>query len=273
MQAFLSSLFAIYFFASSAVLVCVAAAICLITAPFDPLRKTLHEFACYWAFHYLQINPFWRVTFEGLDNIDGRKHYVLIANHQSYMDIFVLYGLHRSFKWVSKEEILKTPFIGWNMLLNQYVFIRRGDMKSIKEMMQECRDWLNKGASIMMFPEGTRSEDGQLQAFRDGAFKLAIDCNVDVVPIVIDGTHEIMGKNSRLINFTSKVRVKVLAPISPNSFDRSSGKMRTNVHNLMADELANMRGQANSIQPASQTDAVAPVEGDTRAGSTESVKQ
>jgi 1-acyl-sn-glycerol-3-phosphate acyltransferase len=254
MQAFFSLLFAIYFFASSAVLVCVSAVICLITAPFDPLRKTLHEFACYWAFHYLQINPFWRVTFEGLENIDRKKHHVLIANHQSYIDIFVLYGLHRSFKWVSKEEILKTPFIGWNMLLNQYIFIKRGDMKSIKEMMQECRDWLNKGASIMMFPEGTRSEDGQLQAFRDGAFKLAIDCNLDVVPIVIDGTHEIMGKNSHWINFSTSVRVKVLAPISPDTFDRSSGKMRTYVHNLMADELAKMRGQTAPTVPSPSID-------------------
>jgi 1-acyl-sn-glycerol-3-phosphate acyltransferase len=243
MQFFLTWLFAIYFFASSAVLVFVNAIICLFVAPFDPLRRAVHGFSCYWGYHYFQINPFWKLTYRGLEQIDRHKKYVLVANHQSVADILVLYGLHRYYKWVSKAEVLKVPFIGWNMLLNQYVFLKRGDMKSIKEMMQICRDWLNKGASVMLFPEGTRSADGQLQSFRDGAFKLAIDCNVELVPIVINGTHEVFGKGAQQINFRKRMDINILPPVDPSQFDRSSGKMRAFVHKLMADELARMRGQ------------------------------
>jgi 1-acyl-sn-glycerol-3-phosphate acyltransferase len=128
------------------------------------------------------------------------------------------------------------------MLLNEYVEIKRGDMKSIKEMMHTCRSWLEKGASIMLFPEGTRSPDGQLQAFRDGAFKLAKDCNLELVPIVIDGTSELLPKGAKHLVFKKEIKAKVLPPINPAQFD-SSGAMRTYVHEVMADTLSEMRGQ------------------------------
>jgi len=246
MQSILTWLFAIYFFASSAVLVCVNAFICLLVAPFDPFRRAVHTFSCYWGYHYLQIDPFWRLTYNGLEQIDRHKKYVLIANHQSVADILVLYGLHRYYKWVSKAEIIKVPFIGCNMLLNQYIFLKRGNIKSIKEMMQICRDWLNKGASVMLFPEGTRSENGQLQSFRDGAFKLSIDCNVELIPIVINGTREMFGKGAKQINFKQNIDINVLPPVNPAQFDRSSGRMRAFVHELMAEELARMRGESAS---------------------------
>lgn len=247
MQEFLSLLFTIYFFSSCAVFVCVSALICLITAPFDPRRRVVHAFSCWWGFHYLQINPYWKVTYEGLENIKRDKTYVLIANHQSLADILILYGLHRRFKWISKESIYKVPFIGWNMALNQDVLLRRGDIKSIREMMDTCRDWLKRNCSIMLFPEGTRSEDGSIQAFRDGAFRLAIDCGVDVIPIVVDGTFDLLPKGSRHPNFKKHVRIKILPPVACEPFHGSSGTMRTVVRQQMIDELASMRGQvANS---------------------------
>ena len=127
------------------------------------------------------------------------------------------------------------------MVLNQYVKIKRGDLKSIKEMMGTCRGWLNQGSSILLFPEGTRSEDGQIQNFRDGAFRLAVDCDVPVVPIVIDGTFEILGKKASNIDFSSDVTVKILPPINPDDFDRSSGRIRKHVHDLMSAELEEIR--------------------------------
>lgn len=222
---------------------CVCLLLFLVTAPFDPLRRAVHYFSCWWGYHYMQINPFWRITYEGKANIDSRKTYVLAANHQSLADILLIYGLYKPFKWVSKDEILKVPFIGWNTSLNQYVTLNRSDLKSIKEMLKTCREWLNRGASVMIFPEGTRSPDGNLLSFRDGAFKLSIDCNVELVPIVIDGSLDMLAKGSKTICFKKRVKIKVLPPVDPKQFDGSSGKMRAYVHKLMSDTLVEMRVQ------------------------------
>ncbi|HEY9678811.1 MAG TPA: lysophospholipid acyltransferase family protein [Drouetiella sp.] len=241
MQEFLSILFTIYFFSSCAVFATVNTIICACTAPFDPLRKATHAFACWWGFHYFQINPFWKISYEGAENIKDGKTYVLIANHQSLADILIVYGLHKRFKWVSKESIMKVPFIGWNMKLNEDILLKRGDMKSIREMMDACKAWLNRGCSVALFPEGTRSENGEIQTFRDGAFRMAVDCDVDVIPIVIDGTFDLLPKGSRHLIFKKHIRVKVLPPVSPDQFERSSGKMRTFVHDEMVQTLAQMR--------------------------------
>src|SRR5688572_18090168 len=146
MHAFFSWMYVIYFFASSAVLVCVSGLICLLTAPFDKNRRLVHLFSCAWGHSYIALNPFWKCSIEGRVHIQPKQTYVLISNHQSLMDIIVLYGLFRHYKWVSKEDIFKVPFIGWNMYLNQYVSLRRGNMKSIKVMLKTCRDWMEKGS-------------------------------------------------------------------------------------------------------------------------------
>lgn len=242
-------IFGIYFFASSAVLIVVAALICLTTCAFDKNRRLLHYFACLWGYHYLLVNPGWRCTIEGREHIDPHKTYVLVANHSSYFDILALYGLFRPYKWVSKEEIFKIPFVGWNMMLNQYVTIARGNLTSIKDMLKRCKTWLQRGASILIFPEGTRSETGELQAFRDGAFKLAIDCRVPVVPVVVDGTFQIYPKHAKGIRFFQPVRVRVLPPVEPAAFE-GSAKMRDHVHALMQATLDEMRGKKIAAQPA-----------------------
>lgn len=247
----LSKLYTAYFFVSSAFLVWISFAILLVTAPFDRNRKLVHMYSCWWGYHYIAINPKWDCTFEGLENIDKNKTYVLVANHQSYWDIMVLYGLNRPYKWVSKEDIFKIPFIGWNMYFNQYVKIARGELKSIKKMMADCKNWLNQGASIMIFPEGTRSEDGELQEFRDGPFKMACDCNVEVVPIVINGTNKVLPKGSGNLDFNQKISVRVLPAVNPNDFEKKPRVLREHVKAQMATALRDLRGndlQANSIQ-------------------------
>ena len=142
------------------------------------------------------------------------------------------------------------PFIGQNMYFNQYVKIKRGDMKSIKEMMNTCKSWVNQGSSILLFPEGTRSPDGEIQKFRDGAFRLAVDLNVPEAPVVIDGTFPILSKESKALNFKSDITVRVLPPVYPKDFDNSSGKMRTHVVHLMQENLNEIRG---SVQLADQS--------------------
>jgi 1-acyl-sn-glycerol-3-phosphate acyltransferase len=241
MNFLLSVLFAVYFFASSAVLVCGSVFLAATTGLFDRNRRLLHMYASAWGHHYFYMSPFWSIEFEGKDLIDSKQTYVLVANHQSYFDIFALFGLFKPYKWVSKEEIFRMPFVGLNMKCNQYVCIARGNLKSIKEMLQVCRNWVNQGASVLMFPEGTRSLTGEIAGFKDGAFKIACDCKVKVVPIVIDGTFNIYPKGAKGINFKQKVKVKILPPVDPADFDHSAPKLRNYVHELMKETLAEMR--------------------------------
>jgi 1-acyl-sn-glycerol-3-phosphate acyltransferase len=230
-----------YFFLMSAVFCAAAAIACLLTAPFDRRRRLVHKVASLWGFSYIWCNPFWKCELRGLENIDPDATYVLVANHQSFWDIMLLYGLNRHFKWVSKESILKIPFIGWNMRLNEYVSVARTDRSSIKSMLSACRKWLRLGSSVMIFPEGTRSLDGELGEFRDGAFKLACDCDVPVVPIVLDGTFDLMPRGTFLLNFSGTLRVQVLKPIAPADCDQKSRQLRDRTRALMRDTLHSMR--------------------------------
>lgn len=252
LQRILSPLYIAYFFVSSAFLVWISVLLTVLFSWNDPNRKLVHLYSCWWGHHYIRINPFWNCTFEGLENIEDGKTYVLAANHQSLWDIMVLYGLNKPYKWVSKESVFKIPFIGWNMNLNQYVKIVRGDLKSVKDMMNTCKNWLHQGASIMIFPEGTRSEDGELLEFRDGPFKIAKDCQVPLVPIVIDGTAGILPKGSMLLNFRGKIHVKVLPAVNAADFANVK-QMRDHVRALMMAELDSMRGRSsNSIGNGSE---------------------
>ena len=252
MSKFLIWLYGIYFFSSSFVLYCVAVVIWLLTAPFDPNRRALHYFACAWGHHYLLLSPFWHTEYLGKELIDPHKTYVLVSNHQSYFDILALYGLFKPFKWVSKEEIFNIPMVGWNMRLNEYVCIKRGNIRSIKEMLQTCKEWLVKGASVLIFPEGTRSLDGEMIEFRDGAFRLACETKLPVVPIVVDGTFQIFPKGAKVINFKHAVRVQILAPVDPSLYGYSSAKMRDGIHELMKRTLDEMRGR-KTIGASSET--------------------
>jgi 1-acyl-sn-glycerol-3-phosphate acyltransferase len=238
-----SYLFYAYFFISSYFFLSIGQIVCWVTAPFDPLRKIVAYYISWWAYHYVQIVPTWKCHIEGVENIDANKNYVLVANHQSFADINVLYGLYRPYKWVSKAEVFKIPILGWNLRLNECVAVKRGDRRSIMEMMATCQDWLKRGATLMIFPEGTRSEDGIMREFKDGAFRLAIDSNVPIVPIVLDGTKNIVTKGSDIMNFHADIRVKVLTPVYGSDFDNDSVKLKNHVHSLMANTLAELRGE------------------------------
>lgn len=240
----LSFLYGSYFIISAMVLSLCNLVIAGLTWPFDPNRRLIHALSCRWAYHHVLINPLWKVRFVDTEQIDPAKTYVLVANHQSYADILILYGLNKPFKWVSKESVFKVPGIGWNMFINQYVRIKRGDLKSTKEMMQCCKDWLLKDVSIMMFPEGTRSETGELQNFKHGPFRLAVECNVPIIPIVLDGTFPILPKGAKYLNFQGDITAKVLAPVHPSDFDMDSERLLRRVHDDMKNALAELRAEA-----------------------------
>ena len=209
---------------------------------FDRRRALLHLYTCAWAYHYVWLLPLWRARFSGRERIRSDRTYVLVANHQSLGDILVLFGLFKHYKWVSKRAIFRVPFIGWNMMLNDYVGLLRGDAKSIEQMMQECRVHLRRGSSVMMFPEGTRSTDGEIKGFKHGAFTLASELALPLVPIVIDGTRDALPKHGLMLDhpWGLDVRVRVLDPIEPRPGE-SAGELSTRAREVMIAELAAMR--------------------------------
>ena len=151
-------------------------------------------------------------------NIDKQKTYVIVANHLSLADIVVLYQIRAQFKWIAKESLFKLPFLGWCMSLARYVKLSRGKFSSIKSVYREAARWLRKGMSVVFFPEGTRSETGEMKEFQNGAFKLAIKEKKAILPIAIKGTRDAIPKGSWI--FATKVHgtLRVLPPIDTASF-------------------------------------------------------
>jgi 1-acyl-sn-glycerol-3-phosphate acyltransferase len=189
-----------------------------LTSPFDRRLVVLHQFTSFWACLYLWTMPAWRVSLEGREKIRRRETYLIVSNHQSQLDILVAFRLFFPFKWVSKAEVFNLPFVGWNMALNQYVKLRRGDKESVARMMAACRRHLARGSSVFFFPEGTRSRDGALKPFKPGAFVLAHEMRLPILPIAIDGTRHALPKYSLNFHGRHHIRLRVLDPIAYSVF-------------------------------------------------------
>ncbi len=187
----------------------------LVTLPFDRRRVVLHLYCCAWGALYVVANPFWRLHVEGREKLPWRGPAVLVANHLSLLDILVIYGLFRPFKWVSKAELFRVPIVGWTLYLNDYVRVWRGDTESVRRMLDHCKRHLARGTPVVLFPEGTRSRDGRMQRFKDGAFRLALDVGCPVFPVAITGTYEALPKTGLSIKRGMRATVRVLDPLSP----------------------------------------------------------
>ncbi|MFO0633193.1 MAG: lysophospholipid acyltransferase family protein [Nannocystaceae bacterium] len=213
MTAIVSTLYWLFVAIVAAVMFPLAVVVWAATAPFDRRKRLLHRFTTLWAALYTWANPWWRVEVRGREHLHDDRIYVMVSNHLSLVDIFVLYRIWAHFKWVSKVENFRLPFIGWNMRLNGYVPLRRGDRESVVAMLAQCRSLLREGNSIMMFPEGTRSKTGALGQFKPGAFELACEAAVPVLPIAVAGTAEALPKHGFAIG-RARLRVTVLPAIA-----------------------------------------------------------
>lgn len=208
-----SAVFWLFVLLTSLLLFPLAVVLWLVTLPFGPRRVLLHRFTCVWASLYTWCNPLWRVRIDGKENIRRGQEYVLVANHLSIVDILVLFRLFVDYKWVSKAEVFRAPIIGWNMSLNGYVPVRRGQRASVEKMMAACRHALRTGSSLMIFPEGTWSVDGTMRPFKPGAFELAREVAVPIIPIVIRGTGEAMPATGFTLTGRCDISVTVLPEV------------------------------------------------------------
>ncbi len=217
----------------------VAVLVWALTVAFDRRLRWLHLFTSFWASLYTWLNPVWPVSVEGREKIRRGVTYVMVANHQSLLDILILFRLFTHFKWVSKIENFRVPFIGWNMALNGYIKLVRGNRESVIAMLEECERTLAEGNSVMMFPEGTRSPDGRLRAFKAGAFDLAKRARTPILPIVLDGSARALPKRGFVLRGYHPIRVRVLDEIPAERFaDTDVDQLTEDVHDLIAAELS-----------------------------------
>jgi 1-acyl-sn-glycerol-3-phosphate acyltransferase len=158
------------------------------------------------------INPYWDFQVIDESGLDPERPHLFVANHKSLADVFLLARLPWEMKYLSKDSILKIPLLGWQMRTAGDIAIERGDKESARRAIDGMRDRFLRGSSVIVFPEGTRSAEGTLGPFRDGAFRLAIEVGVDVVPMAIRGTETALPKHSLRFGRT-RASVTVLAPV------------------------------------------------------------
>jgi 1-acyl-sn-glycerol-3-phosphate acyltransferase len=223
---------------SSIALFPIAVLIWTVTVLFDRRLLLLHRFTCFWGSLYTWLNPVWPVRIEGREQIDPGGTYVMVCNHQSLLDILVLFRLFTHYKWVSKIENFRVPLIGWNMSLNRYIKLRRGDRSSVMGMMRACHETLSSGSSLMFFPEGTRSLDGRMRLFKTGAFEVAQRARVPILPLTLEGTGDALPKRGFVLRGRHPIRVRVLQPIPYASFaGKPVESVAAEVRALLASEL------------------------------------
>ena len=154
-----------------------------------------------------------KVTVKGQENIDAKKPYVFVANHQSAYDIFAVYGyLGHNFRWLMKKSLEKIPFLGWGCKRAGHVFVDNSTPAAVRETMATARKQLQKDMSITVFPEGSRSWDGKMIPFKKGAYLLAVQFNLPIVPVTIDGAFDVMPRFEKLPKW-GHIKITIHKPI------------------------------------------------------------
>jgi 1-acyl-sn-glycerol-3-phosphate acyltransferase len=215
----------------------------LVTAPFDPGRYHAGYLFRKLTVVHQKLNPLWRFTVSGTMPDDPRHPYVVVANHESFVDILLISHLPFEMKWMSKSEFFKIPFVGWAMWLAGDIRLERGDKKSGADALLECRDRLEKKVSVMIFPEGTRTRTGELQEFKDGAFRIAIQAGAPILPLAVHGARTALVTNDWRFGY-SHAEVRVLDPIPTEGLtDADVADLRDRTRAVIADALETMRAE------------------------------
>ena len=204
----------------------------------DPQYRSVHRIAEGWGRAIFWLSPGWRISVAGRGFLKPSGTYLIVANHQSVFDIMALYHLHRQFKWVAKAELFSIPIMGWAMSAARYVQLRRGKSSSIRETYNQARRYIRGGMSVVFFPEGTRSHTAIVQPFKNGAFKLAIETGVPVVPVAVSGTRDLLPRQHMRFALKARVRVQALPPIDPRAYGPEEfDRLRDDTHRAITRAL------------------------------------
>lgn len=155
------------------------------------------------------------VKVEGKENLESKQSYVIVANHQGAFDIFLIYGfIGRNFKWMMKKSLRKLPFVGKACESAGHIFVDRSGPKKIAETIEQAKNSLTDGVSLVVFPEGARTFTGHMGYFKKGAFQLASDLQLPVVPVTITGSFEVKPRTSKWV-YRHPLTLTIHPPIPP----------------------------------------------------------
>ena len=215
-----------------------------VTYPFDKSRRWVHECSRWICGLLYGVPPFIRRTIDGVENIDKNKAYVMVLNHNSGFDIFAAYKIPLNFRWVSKREVFRVPFMGPLLTIHGDIPIERGNAsEAMAKMLRLGKLWLGRGVSVAIFPEGTRSKTGQINRFKAGAFNLAKEAEVEILPIVMTGTNEFFRKGW-LVNWRNRVGIRVLPPVPVEQIRAMEVKeLMQQTQERMVEALAQLRDE------------------------------
>ena len=217
----------------------IVATVRVATMPFD--RGAYLAGYCFrriaWA--HQTINPLWTFRVEGDPPSDPRRPYVVVANHESFVDMLAISQIPIEMKWVAKSEFFKIPILGWLMRLARDIRLVRGGSGAGAHVYEQAAERLSTKVSVMLFPEGTRSASGELGEFKDGAFKMAIDNQVPILPLAVHGTRAALIKHDWRFGLCDAT-VKVLDPIPTDG--------------LTADDVAELRERVRQTIDAARTE-------------------
>jgi 1-acyl-sn-glycerol-3-phosphate acyltransferase len=190
-----------------------------------------------------KANPTWNLVISGERVDNPRNPYVVVSNHQSFADIPLISHLPWEMKWVAKKEIFKVPVVGWMLRLAGDIPLDRQDRRSGARMLMSAVRYLSLHCSVMFFPEGTRSPDGRVGRFNDGAFALAVKAKVPVLPVVVEGSHNCLPKRSWKFGPPQTIRLTVLPVVETAGMTLEDvPDLRDQVRNVIIAQVAEWRG-------------------------------
>lgn len=223
----------------------------VVTWPFDKGRHVTGRCFRLVGVTAAKLTPFWRFGVHGPVPERVAPNTVVVSNHESNADPFLISHLPWEMKWLGKASLFKIPVVGWMMWMAGDIPVHRGDRDSATGAMARCRKWLAKGMPVMIFPEGTRSKTDELLPFKDGAFRLAIEAQADVLPLAVSGTRRALPKHSWRFA-TSRGLVTVGTPIS------TKGMTLDDVEKLKAAARAQIEALRAGLLPLTRTGASEP---------------
>jgi 1-acyl-sn-glycerol-3-phosphate acyltransferase len=216
----------------------VLSTVAIVVSLFDKSGAGAHRVGRFWAGLHLKVSGV-KVVIKGLEHL-AEPPYVFMCNHQSALDIYTLLAcLPLSFKWIAKRQLFKIPFIGWAMTRTGYISIDREKPREALKAMEEAARKIRAGMNIIIFPEGTRSFDGNLLPFKKGGFTLALRAMVPIVPIGVYGTSQLQPKGSFIPKGKGVIYINIGKPIMLEGLDRSAktkvmDDVRERIEELMA---------------------------------------
>lgn len=215
----------------------------LLTLPFDRRRKIPNSMLKGLARLMFRGLPGWSVEVVGADPAKVERPVIVVANHQSFLDLPLAYFLPWPMIWVAKRSLFYIPVLGWMIRMTGHLSIDRGSRKAVHRL-HSLAGPVREGMPAMIFPEGTRTADGSLGAFHNGAFKLAEEHNFTLLPLVLEGGYHAMPPGEWRLNPKQKFYVSVLDPVNPGEFD-GTGELKRECHRRIREELHRLRNLDN----------------------------